>query len=77
MLKIKLLRLHEFELVLLYNGHFLRAPTDFRLRVLQNTGYILVINIYYWTQITCTENSIGKSINTKVIALRKASPGSF
>lgn len=49
MLQIKLSGLHELKLVLLYNGQFLRAPTDFRLSVLQNTGYILLINIYFWT----------------------------
>jgi hypothetical protein len=35
MLRIKLLGLHELKLILLYNGQFLRAPTDFRLRVLK------------------------------------------
>ena len=75
MLHIKILVLHESKLVLLHNEEFLRAPTDFRLRVLQYAGYVLLISIYYWTHITCTDNNIGKSVNTKVVALRKGSPG--
>jgi len=76
MLQIKRLGLHEFKLVLLhYNEQFPRAPTDFRWRVLQNTGYFLLINLHYPKHINCTDNNIGKSVNTNVVALSKASPG--
>jgi hypothetical protein len=75
MLQIQLLGFHEFKLLLLYIEQFLRAPSDFRLKVLQNTAYILLVNIYYWTHITCTANNVGKSVKRKVFALRKASLG--
>ena len=77
MLQIKLLGLHELELVLLYNEQFLRAPNDSRLRVLQIKGYFLLINLCCLKHLTCTDNNIGKSVNTEAVALSKASPGNL